>query len=599
MFVNRKIFTVFLSTALLLGAAFLTNSTADSGRHELNSPAGNIDWARYYNSEEMLKIMNELERRYPKLAKVYVIGESYSGKDLHLMEITNREIKPALDKPAIYIDGNMHTDEQTGAMLTLFIICHLLNYYGKDKQATRLVDDCTFYLRPKYAVDASDRWLANPDDTDYGGSVHPLDNDLDSQADEDPPDDLNGDGYITKMRIMDPNGDWKISEKDSRAMVRREEHELEDTYYRILTEGIDNDGDGLFNEDGIGGINLGRNFTWGNRNREQIQVSPYAMSEPETQATVNFWMTHPNIYMMIDLHTSGSLKELLYFPGGEDMPAEDLIMYKHLAAAYAKFTHREEVIPMMETFPQPIWKIGMGDPEPFVYYYMGIFGWCEELWGYDYANPFLRKYDKDGNKKISQDEFLGFLDAEVGGRWFVPWKSFKHPQLGPVEIGGLVRKFTIMNPPPKLLEKELKLPWYLYLAEIAPQVKIKETKVSHLDGKAFSLKVTVENQGFLPTNITEWAIKVGLAKPVVVKINLKNAEILEGKEKIRIGHIPGNQTYLRSKSFPVNPNRSGIALPDNELCANWILKKTGKNADVIVTVISEKAGTDSKKVLLH
>ena len=594
MFKDRKTFIVFLSLTLFLGASLLANSAAKSGTKELISPEGNIDWTRYYNSEEMLKIMKELERRYPKLAKVYVIGKSYLGKDLHLMEITNNDIKPALSKPAIYIDGNMHTGEQTGAMLTLYMIWHLLSNYGKDEQATRLVDNCTFYLRPKYEVDASDWWLANPGDTDYGGSVHPRDNDSDGEADEDPPDNLNGDGFITRMRIKDPNGEWKISEKDPRAMVRREEHELGGTYYRMLSEGIDNDGDGRFNEDGIGGINLGNNFTWGwgNRNAEQIQSSPYALSEPETQATVKFWMTHPNIYQAIDLHTAGYMKAVLYFGadyGKEGTPASDLALYKHLAAAYAKFTHREKIMTRMEPFPTPIWKRGRGDPEPFNYYYMGILGWCEELWGSDYSNPFLFKYDKDGDKKISQEELLGFLDAEVGGRWGVAWEPFNHPQLGAVEIGGLVRKFTTQNPPPKFLEKELKLklPWYLYLAELAPQVKIKEAKVAHLDGNAFSLKVTVENQGFLPTNVTEWAIKMGLAKPVMVKISPKNAVILEGKEKIRLGHIPGNQ--LRGR-------RDG--LPDNRLSASWILKKTGKKAEVVVSVISEKAGTDRKKVLL-
>ena len=80
---------------------------------------------------------------------------------------------------------------------------------------------------------------------------------------------------------------------------------------------------------------------------------------------------------------------------------------------------------------------------------------------------------------------------------------------------------------------------------------------------------------------------MGMAKPVVVKISPKNALILEGKEKIRLGHIPGNQ--LRGR-------REGFA--DNKLNASWILKKTGKNAEVMVEVISEKAGTDHKKVLL-
>jgi len=80
---------------------------------------------------------------------------------------------------------------------------------------------------------------------------------------------------------------------------------------------------------------------------------------------------------------------------------------------------------------------------------------------------------------------------------------------------------------------------------------------------------------------------MGLAKPVVVKINTQNALILEGKEKSQVGHIPGNQLLGR---------REG--LPDNRRSTSWILKKTGENAEVVISVISEKAGTDMKKVIL-
>ncbi len=572
---------------VFIGFLPLLNGETVSVTQDLVSAEGNISWSRYYNSHEMLQILKELEKRYPHLTRLSVIGKSYLGRDLHLMEVTNRENKPALEKPAIYIDGNMHTGEQTGAMLALYIMHHLLTNYGTDEGVTRLLDTRTFYIRPKYQVDASDWWLANPGDTDYGGSVHPRDNDLDGEADEDPTDDLNGDGHVTIMRIKDPNGEWRISEKDPRAMVEREEHELEGTFYRVLSEGIDNDEDGKFNEDGLGGVNLSRNFSWGNRNREQIQCSPYAMSEPETRATVEFWMSHPNIYLMVDLHTYGSFNELLYFPGGDDTPAEDMAMYRYQAAAYAQFTDRDGVVPMMKTFPQPIWDLGMGDPEPFAYYYMGIFGWCEELWGDDYANPFLRKYDEDQDQKISQDELIAFLDGEVGGKWFVPWKPFDHPQLGNVEIGGLVHKFSRQNPPPEFLEKELelKLPWYLYLAELAPRVEIKEAKVHPLGDDYAVIEATVENQGFLATNVTEWAIEVALAKPVFAKIDLKDAVLVESKKKIVLGHIPGNRASGDSSS--------------NTRTIKWIIKKSGPNAEATVTVVSEKAGTVRETVLLQ
>ncbi len=544
-----------------------------------------IGWSRYLNSDEILRIMTDLEKAYPKLAKVHVIGKSYLGKDLHLMEIFNPDTGPALSKPAVYIDGNMHTGEQTGAMLTLYIINWLLTNYEKDPQATRLVDTRAFYLRPKYQVDAADWWLAHPGDTDYGGSVRPRDNDLDGVADEDPTEDLDGDGQVTRMRIRAPFGAWKASPKDPRAMIKRKENETGGVFYDLLPEGIDNDGDNKYNEDGVGGINLSHNYSWGNLNREQILSSPYTLSEPETQATVKFWAEHPNIFQAVDLHTSGSLHELLYFPGGPDMPESDLDLYKRLATAYAQFSGREDILPLMKDFPQPIWRLGMGDPEPFMYYNLGILGWCEEMWGDDYANPFLHPYDSDKDKTISPEEFLQFLDKEAGGKWFAPWKPYNHPQLGPVEIGGVVEKFCAQNPPPNLLEKELKfkMPWYLYLAELAPEVRIKNATVTPLDGRAVSVKATIENRGFLPTNVTEWAVKAGLAKPILVTIVPQECVLLDGKAEVRLGHIPGRSTVSEEGLFS-----------ETSRTVSWVLKKTGGKASLKVVVISEKGGRDEK-----
>jgi hypothetical protein len=544
-----------------------------------------IDFSRYLNSDEILNIMKALEKTYPQLARVQVIGKSYLGKDLHLMEIFNPDTGPAMSKPAVYIDGNMHTGEQTGAMLTLYIINWLLANYGKDPQATRLVDTTTFYLRPKHEVDASDWWLAHPGDTDYGGSVRPRDNDLDGKFDEDPAEDLDGDGQVTKMRIKAPFGTWKISPKDPRAMVKRKENETTGTFYDLLTEGIDNDLDGKFNEDGLGGVNLSHNYSWGNLNREQMLSSPYTLSEPETQATVKFWTDHPNIFQAVDLHTSGSLHELLYFPGGPEMPASDLDLYKRLAAAYAQFSGRENVLDLMTDFPQPIWRLGMGDPEPFMYYNLGVLGWCEEMWGDDYANPALHPYDSDKDRTISPEEFLQFLDKEAGGKWFAPWKPYNHPQLGPVEIGGVVEKYCAQNPPPNLLERELKLkmPWYLYLAELAPRVKIKSAAVTPLDGRAVMVKATIENRGYLATNVTDWAAKVGLAKPVLVTIDPRESVLLDGPAEVRLGHIPGRGTAAEEGLYS-----------ETTRTVSWILKKTGDTAAVTIAVISEKGGRDEK-----
>ena len=82
-----------------------------------------------------------------------------------------------------------------------------------------------------------------------------VNDDKDDQINEDGPDDLNGDGLITQMRVEDPEGEYLISGKDPRLMIKADPSKGERGKYKLYPEGIDNDGDGEINEDGPGGIN--------------------------------------------------------------------------------------------------------------------------------------------------------------------------------------------------------------------------------------------------------------------------------------------------------------------------------------------------------
>ncbi len=114
--------------------------------------------------------------------------------------------------------------------------------------------------------------------------------------DEDKAEDLDGDGATTQMRVKSPNGTFKMSREDPRSMVPRGPGETGGEYYLVLSEGIDNDADGSFNEDGVGGIDMNRNFprTWA-LPYMQNGAGAFPLSEPETRATLDFIVAHPNI----------------------------------------------------------------------------------------------------------------------------------------------------------------------------------------------------------------------------------------------------------------------------------------------------------------
>ena len=176
-----------------------------------------------YTYSEVVAYLQGLIKTYPKITKLHTIGKSYLGKDLLVLEITNQTNGKALEKPGYWIDGNLHSSEVMGAAVCLKTIDTLVTQYGKDPFITNLVDTRTIYIMPKLNPDGSDHYLTSPES--IRSVVRPHDSDGDGLLDEDPPEDLNGDRYITQMRVRDELGSMKTSPEDSRLMVSRKEDE--------------------------------------------------------------------------------------------------------------------------------------------------------------------------------------------------------------------------------------------------------------------------------------------------------------------------------------------------------------------------------------
>ncbi|MBK5257509.1 MAG: hypothetical protein JJE39_15905, partial [Vicinamibacteria bacterium] len=216
------------------------------------------------------------------------------------------------------------------------------------------------------------------------------------------------------------------------------------------------------------------------------------------------------------------------------------------------------------------------------YFDFGVLGWVPEHWG-----GFGKDYN--GDKRISEAERLRWNDEELKGQGFAPWKAFKHPQLGDVEIGGWRRKFTQQNPPPSMLEAEIamKVSWFTEMAMVSPIVAIQKAKATALGGGLFRVDLVVENRGYMPTNITERAIVAKLAKPVRASLKLTAAALVDGKAAISLGHIPGRRSLSAA-----SPN-------DNARTLSWVLRATTPGLVVEIEVVSEKGGTDRRKVALR
>lgn len=554
----------------------------------------NVDWSKYYKYDELTDILENLSKRYPELAKLSPVGKSSEGRNIWLMEITNPKTGSSEKKPGFWIDGNTHHSEVAGSTAALYTIWYLLTNYQKDPFVTELVDSTTFYILPRVDVDGAELYLTMPHYERTLTKYYPLTKEEWEAKEGLVPEDINRDGYITQMRIEDPNGDWKISDKDPRIMVRRDVDEKGGTYYRILREGLirNYQGKEIKTAPPRYDVNLNRQFP-GDWTQETRSSGPIPISEPETRAIADFWLRHPNIAGLITYHTSGGII-IRAFDGKPDTEfiPQDLETFKAIGNIGTKLLGYP-CISSFEEYTRDKKRPIAGTTDGWAYINRGVFGFCIELW--DVAGRAgLGGWRERGGIKFRSDKeenalkLMEWNDKELGGKGFINWTRFDHPQLGTVEIGGWDPKFFLLNPPEKVLEDEVKKTFIFSLkfAELLPHVKITETKVTSIAGNLFKIAVTVENQGFLPTNISEQAKRIGRAKPVIAKIELgENAELVTGREWVELGDIRG-----RTPPESLRP-----ATEETRKKVEWLIK-VNKLTEITISVISEKAGTQEGQI---
>src|SRR5690606_11999956 len=208
-----------------------------------------------------------------------VIGKSYGNENISIIKLQLDE-KP---KPTLLVVAGIDGKHPAGTIASLQLTKQLLAL-PKDSLQT-LLKDKSIWIIPLVNPDAYKRnsstkqWLS--------GNSRKIDNDRDGRLDEDPAKDLNGDGIISQMRVESPIGNFKVHRDNLDVLVAADKSKAEKGNYIVFPEGIDQDFDGRYGEDGEGGVNIDRNFTF-NYQAFLPEGGDYAASEPETRALVDF-----------------------------------------------------------------------------------------------------------------------------------------------------------------------------------------------------------------------------------------------------------------------------------------------------------------------
>lgn len=542
---------------------------------------------RYYNYDEMTAHLKRLAEAFPNLASLYSIGKSFEGRDIWVMELTNSFTGAGSTKPGYYLDAQIHAEEHATSAVALYAITHLLNGYGKDEEVTRLLDQQVFYILPRLNPDGAEFSLNPPYYPWCGnGRLRPGSERRHGLKVQD----IDGDGYIVSMRVRDPKGEWKKSRHDPRVMVQREPGEEGGDYYRLYPEGLieDYDGVNVYIERPRDG-NLNRNFP-ANWDAQEYGAGEYPLSEPEAAAVARFILDHPNIAGINSYHTHGGviLRPSMTLPDSA-MSAKDLALYRALGKLGTELTGYP-TISIYEEFTPDKSKPRRGGLMDWTYENMGIPSFATELWDIE-TEAGVEKTSYFNLHPRTEDAQLKVLDwvlNNLGERGFRPWREFNHPQLGPVEIGGMVYIWTYRNPPPSMLEQICRnnVLFNLRHAAAAPRIVIDDVQVDHLGADLYRIRVTVSNHGYLPTNLTDLAIQRGVAKPVVATLEYEGAELLINDKQIVLGHLAGRNERL----LPYSP--WGPQWSPNAGVAEWLLKVPDPTvASVKVHAISERAGS--------
>jgi len=550
-----------------------------------------IAFDRFLRYAELTVVLQSLARDHAGLVMLESIGKSHEGRDIWVLTVTNTATGPAAEKPAFWVDGNIHATEVAASAANLYLLQTLVDGHGKDADVTRALDTRAFYICPRINPDGAEwaladrpRWIRS--------STRPWPRD-EEETEGLSVEDIDGDGRILQMRVPDPNGLWKPHPDEPRLMVRRDPTETGGTYYRVLPEGRAEGYDGftLRIKKRPQGIDLNRNFpaSW-RQEFEQAGAGPYPTSEPEVRAVVDFIVRHPNITGGTTFHTwSGVLLRPFEHLSDDEMDAEDLWVYQAVGRKGTELTGYPNISVFHEFRYHP--KSVIGGTFDWIYEHLGIFSWVVEIWSpmreagigeYKFIDWF-RDHPVEDDLKL-----LRWSDDKLGGLAHIPWRPFDHPELGPVEIGGWNRFHAFSNPPPALLERELaRFPkWLIWQSLISPRLERVHAGATALGADTWTVTLVVQNTGWLPTYVSKRAVARKVVRGLVAEIDLPDgATLATGRVREEKGQLEGKAYKHTGVSFWPDPH-----LTDDRMKLEWVVRAP-HGSTVRVTARHERAGT--------
>lgn len=475
---------------------------------------------QYYTDQMLSDHLQQVAAAAPDRVRLHSLLTSLEGRQEWLAEVTDFSTGPSEEKPAYLVHANVHAVEVSGTTASLVLIEQLLT----DPAAAELLGEVVFYIIPRINPDAAEYALSTGGQIRSKFEHRPRKNGLVAQ-------DLNGDGLILTMRWQDPFGAFRKDTEDSRLMVPRRAGDS-GPFYQVIREGVIEDYDGGTIQEAVRGHDFNRNWAY-NWQPEHLQygAGDHAFSNPELRVVADWVRDHPNIFGMLGFHNGcNAVLRPSATTADEDMNAADVAVMKELGEMGERLTgfglRAVREYHLDSTGPISL----QGHFTDWGYFALGLFVFEIELGNsFNASGISTEEYfgsDRHSREVLFMRQVLKYADAEPG-EGFVDWQAFEHPQLGPVEIGGLKSVFWATPPPQAMPTIGARCAGFIIEhARRHPRLQVHELKAEPVAEGVYRVQATVANTGGLPTQITQQGHRIAKNGPVNIRLVLPEGAAL-------------------------------------------------------------------------
>ena len=480
--------------------------------------------------DDVRRGFDQLAQAHPGFLKV----QKLPGIDNLSFVATIRDFSVKGDLPGVLLLGSVHGREQEPGVACLRVARAIL----EDKAFVDQLKGRELIIIP--SANPAGR-LAHLD-----GVPLAFDDDRDGKSDEDGPSDVNGDGLISQMRVKRKGGRYVASKLDPRVLIEAEPGQSGE--WDVYWEGKDDDGDGRINEDARGTVTLANDWSirWSDG---QPGANRFMMQLAETRALADFILAHPSLVAGFQLRSIGGEPEFAQVPRKEQR-----------APGTAEANRDKEMTAMLaKLWPETEKSAVKGDSEGAG----NLLDWLYESRGMLAANLFLapvpepkseeeEKDDEEGKEEEKPKLKRELPTAEESGQlaWlsyaprdYVEWKTFTHPQLGEVEIGGwrIDRRCDPIEPDAEA--GAARTAEYVKAVLLAmPRLEVPKVEVEDKGDNLYRVRVTLHNAGKL-----DYKCKCSEDKRIHMPLfaslaDTKDVELISGTRRQDCENIRANET---------------------------------------------------------